>query len=366
MIKPVDFPKIYAKLMPEFQQALEQFIMNGEYIGGSLVERFEDKVRGQLGAEHVIACKSGTHALQLALIAAGIGAGDEVVTVANTYYATAYAVLSVGAIPVFCEVLPDSGLIDPAAIESKLSPKTKAILPVHLYGAPADLDAIRDICDRHGLQLIEDCAHAFGSSYHGTPIGAEADFACFSLYPTKNLGAFGDAGMVVSRSAGHAEKIREVLYLCDAKRTSFPPRAIHAMLDPLQAILLSVVLEHFPEYRRQRQEIAGVYRRELAGVVRMLPEPVDCEVVPYVFPVFTEKRKELFEYMKSQDIHLQVHYDIDLHRMPQFGRAAAGSLPITEQHNRETLSLSVHPSVSVDDARATCQAIKTFVKQNKL
>ncbi|NTU98890.1 DegT/DnrJ/EryC1/StrS family aminotransferase [Candidatus Falkowbacteria bacterium] len=360
----MDFAKTYAEILPELSQAFEEFILNGEYIGGSPVERFESKIKERTGAIHAIACKSGTHALQLALLAAGIGQGDEVITVANTYYATAYAIRSVGAMPIFCEVDFASGLMDSGRVDSLITSRTKAVMPVHLYGAPVDLDALGSICALHGLHLIEDCSHAFGSSYHNTPIGINSDFACFSLYPTKNLGAFGDAGMVLTRSAEHDASVRRMLYLCDRSRSVFPPRAIHAMLDPLQAALLTVTLDAFPGYKHRRQELAGLYRKKLADKVRMLPEDPNSEVNPYVFPIFTDKRDQLLRYLKDMDIHVQVHYDTDLHRLPQFGGLAAGSLPITERHNREVLSLSVHPSLTNAEAEMVSEAVVSFINGN--
>lgn len=363
MIKPVNFPKIYTPLIPEFKQALGEFISNGEYIGGSLLKRFEDKIKDYLNVEHVVGCKSGTHALQLALLVAGIGHGDEVITTATTYYATVYAIMAVGATPVFCEVLPSNGLIDPSDIKNKLTSKTKAILPVHLYGIPVNLAEIKKICNKHKLLLIEDCAHAFGSEYHGMKIGTHADFACFSLYPTKNLGALGDAGMVISRSSEYADRIRKILYLFDYKNKTFHPQAIHAQLDSLQAALLMVILKHWPEYQDQRKKISDIYKSHLSGIIRMALETANCNVSYYVFPVFTERREELLAYLRNKDIHLQIHYNYNLHCLPQFGNHEIGTLPITEKHNREVLSLPMHPSISIDDAKVICKNIIEFFEQ---
>lgn len=362
MIYPVNFPKAYKKILPQLVDAFEDFILRGEYIGGSQVAEFEKKIAEYLKVEHVVACKSGTHAIQLALIAAGIGKGDEVITVGNTYYATAYAVMAVGATPVFCEI-DDDGLMDPEAAEQKITAKTKALLPVHLYGLPAQKSRLDAICKRNNLVLIEDCAHAFGTEIDGRSISADSDFACYSFYPTKNLGAFGDAGMVITKSEKHAERLREILYLTDETRTKFDPRAIHAMLDPLQARLMSVVLDVFDEAKEYRKQLASIYRSKLSAHVKVMPDVTG--VTPHMFTLHVPDRNKFKEHMENKGIHLQIHYPIDLHRLPQFGGLGEGSLPFTEKHNKEVISLSVHPSVSVEDAETICEeAVKYFKSQS--
>jgi dTDP-4-amino-4,6-dideoxygalactose transaminase len=365
MIKFIDFAKIYKKKIPQLKRIFGKFIINGEYIGGRFVKEFEDKIKKIINAKYVIACKSGTHALQLALIAAGIKNGDEVITVGNTYYATVYAIKSIGAKPIFCDILINNGLMDETKIEDKITNKTKAILPVHLYGIPVNLKKIRNICKKHKLILIEDCAHAFGSKYCGKYIGSDSDFACFSLYPTKNLGAFGDGGMVITKSKKNEMRIRRVIYLTNKKRNKFNSRAIHAMLDPIQAILTSLILNDFLKNKKHRQKIAKIYRKELKNYVRIIPDNKICDVNPYVFPIFLNNRNHFINYMKSNSIELQIHYNINLHHLNLFGGLPVGSLPITEKHNKEVVSLSVHPSFSMSNAKIVCNLIKKYVNQKK-
>lgn len=363
MIGDINFPAVYLKYLPEFRRAVDDFIAGGYYIGGPLVDQIEDEVGRYVGAAFAVGCKSGTHALQLALLAAGVGPGDEVITVANTYYATAWAVTSLGARPVFCDVRPEDGLLDPARLEGCLSERTRAVLPVHLYGVSAAMSEINDFARAHDLRVIEDCAHAFGSAYKGRSVGADSEFACLSFYPTKSFGAFGDAGMVLTHSAEHAEAMTRARYFANGDRTEFDPRALHARLDPLQAALLSIVLRHFPDMARRRRELGALYRSLLSAEVRQMPDSPEQDVTPYVFPVFVEDRDELVAFARARDIGLQVHYATNLHRLPEFGGAGAGTLPHTERHNAQVVSLPLHPSLGDEDAALVCAAVNEFVAE---
>ncbi|NTW27137.1 MAG: DegT/DnrJ/EryC1/StrS family aminotransferase [Candidatus Moranbacteria bacterium] len=365
MIKPINFTKYYKEILSELMLAFSEFILSGQYIGGKLVEKFEDKVKKYLGAKHAIGCKSGTHALQLALLAAGVEKGDEVITVANTYYATVYAITAVGATPIFCDILPENGQIDHNKIEAKITKKTKVILPVHLYGIPVNLGEIRKICKKYKLILIEDCSHAFGTRLNGEYIGSDSDFGCFSMYPTKNLGAFGDAGFITTKNKKYESKIRELIYLTDAKRVKFNPKAIHAMLDPLQAALLLVMLDKMDQARKDRIERADEYRKNLEEYIRISKVGSDSVVNPHMFPIFIKNRNKLIKFLADSSVHVQVHYPTNLHCLSQFGSYAKGYLPETERHNREEVSLSVHPSVSISEVKKICKLIKQYVEINK-
>lgn len=364
MIKPVNFTKYYKEILPELSGAFCEFILNGQYIGGKIVEKFENKVKKYLGAKYAIGCKSGTHALQLALIAAGVKKDDEVITIANTYYATVYAITSVGAKPVFCDILLENGQIDHNKIETKITKKTKAVLPVHLYGIAIDLKKIKQICKKNNLILIEDCSHAFGSKFNNKYIGSDSDFGCFSLYPTKNLGAFGDAGLITTKNKKYEQRIRKLVYLSNVSGDKFNPNALHAMLDPIQATLLSIMLNKIKQTRKARRLRADVYKKNLEGYVRMCQIDKRNEVNPYVFPIFVKDRNKLIKFLSKLSIYVQVHYSTNLHCLPQFGGHAKEYLPKTVKHNKEQISLSVHPSVSVRDAEKICKLIKEYVKNN--
>ena len=364
MIGSLRLSSFYQRFLPEFQDALQTFISSGQYIGGRIVEDFEEKVRCLIGAEHAVGCKSGTSALQLSLLAAGIGKGDEVITVANTYYATAWSILSVGAKPIFCDVSPIDGLMDPDKLEGCITDRTRAVLPVHLYGYSAPLDDIRQVAAGHRLTVIEDCAHAFGSSYKGNRLGSDSDFACLSFYPTKNLGAFGDAGMVLTKSANAAKLMRSLRYFGDDERTSFIPHALHARLDPLQACLLSVELDHFDEIDRRRRHLAFSYHKAISDRVRCLPNVTERSVTPYVFPFFVIERAALLAFFQERDLQLQVHYATNLDQLPEFGRATPGRLPHTERHNSEVVSLPVHPSIGDEEVRFICDCLIEFLNKS--
>jgi len=320
-------------------------------------ERFEGEVAEYLGAAHAVGVASGTHALQMALISAGVGPQDEVITVANTYYATAWAIKAVGARPVFCDIRYETALIDPEQIEQHITPQTRAIVPVHLYGFAAPMRDIRKIASRHGLQVIEDSAQAFGSFEGEHRIGAPSDFACFSFYPTKSLGAFGDAGMVVTQSADRASDLRRQRYFGNGTRTSFDADARHARLDAIQACLLSVNLRHMPEVIQHRRQLAAIYRQRLSEHIDCLDAASLDNTTPYVCPIRMENREGLRARMHERGMPLQVHYATNLHQLTEFGSPAAIHLPHTERHNREVVSLPVHPSLNPADAHRICDAI---------
>lgn len=363
MFKPIDLPKAYEPILGDLTAAFEGFIKNGEYIGGEYVKRFEELVKHDIGANFVVGCKSGTHALQLALISAGVGPGDEVITVANTYYATAYAIKSIGAVPVFCDVNGKNGLLDLTEITACITSKTKAVIPVHLYGIAIDIIKLETICSSYGLKLIEDCSHAYGSKHKSAYIGQHSEYACFSLYPTKNLGAFGDAGMILTRSEDAALMMRELLYLSDKSRTRYNPLSIHARLDAIQACLLSVVIEKLVhKFSYQRALIRDHYLKLLAtqpGIKMLIAEWND--VIPYVFPVYAENRDGLLAFFRDcKNLHFPIHYSTNLHCLKQFGGMAAETLPVTNMHNSSIFTLPLNPSMTTENVEEICKAIKEF------
>lgn len=347
----------YRPLIPRLKGVLETFLRKGVFIGGEYVEQLEEAVRVRLGVAHAVGCGSGTSALELALQAAGIGPGDEVVTVADTYYATAYAVRSVGARPVFADILQGGPHLDPVRATAALTAKTRAILAVELYGWRGPGEALREIADDHGVLLIEDCAHAFHAGPPGKAAGSLADFACYSFYPTKTLGALGDAGLVAAREPEAAERLRRLRYFADASRTRFLAGARHARLDALQAAVLLTVLEGFDDLLAARRRLAALYAHRLSERPDLLLDLEDPLPSPYVFPIRVRNREALLPAMRERGIHLGVHYATDLHRLEEFGGAHAGSLPRTESHNASVVSLPVYPQLSEADAHFICDEI---------
>jgi dTDP-4-amino-4,6-dideoxygalactose transaminase len=355
--------RIPESLIEELSSVFSRFLRAGRYIGGPSVERFESEFAGYLGASHVVGCKSGTYALVLALKAVEIQPGDEVITVANTYYATAQAIRQVGARPVFVDVDPDIGLLDPDELAKARTHRTKAVLAVHLYGIGCPLQPIRAFCEDNGLELIEDCAHAFGTEMNGARIGADARLACFSLYPTKTLGAFGDAGMVATNDAHLAKRLRELrYYTVDPSRRNFDAAAEHARLDALQAELLCVALQYADEWIAQRRAHARLYREGLSDIewIRTSPLPANQRIAPYTFPIFTQQRDWLIGALRERGVNAEIHYPTNLHRLPQFSGTHSRSLPITERHNSEVLNLPVHPYLRSDEIGAVIEIIRDY------
>ena len=346
--------RLYSPYMLEYAKAFEHFMGSGVYIGGDMVNSFETEIAQYLGAKHAAGCGNGTHALQLGLMACGVRSGDEVITVANTYYATARAIIDVGAIPVFCDV-NEHGIMDVEKIEGLITSRTKAIMPVHLYGMVADLKRLHSICRKNQLALIEDCSHAFGSSYCGKKIGADSYCACFSLYPTKNLGAVGDAGVVL----GSAEVVRKVkqmrYYSSTPAHDRFQLVSLHSRLDPLQACLLKVSLSHIDEWNARRVANAKYYMSRFKGHIPCFTSLCQNGIVPYVFPILVRNRKDFISHMKRKGIFVQVHYGVNLHRISHITQSSF-RLPMTERLNREVVSLPVSPMITEEELRYVADA----------
>lgn len=363
MIGTPDLSGLYGPFENEYIDALKKFLHMGIFIGGNSIELFENNLAKVLNKGYVISCKSGTHALQLALKAANIGQGDEVISVANTYYATIWAIWSVGAKVVFCDV-GKNGLIDVNKIETCISPRTKAILPVHLYGIPCEMNEIFSICKKHDLFLIEDASHAFGGSFlkkRDTILSPEKRFVCFSLYPTKNLGVMGDGGIVATDSEHNAEIMRELRYFSkDPLSGQFQRNAMHAQMDTLQAILATVNLKHISFWSKCRQSIAKKYADAFCKHISYLPHIVNKEVVPYVFPIFHEDRDGLLNYLKKHGIFAQIHYKTNLHELEWFCDRRNILLPNTEWHNAHILTLPLFPSLSNEDVEYIISTILNF------
>jgi aminotransferase EvaB len=364
-IGPVRFDRIYEPLLPALKEAFTRFIRSGNYILGPAVERFEAAVAHYLGALHVIGCKSGTHSLILALKAAGVQPGDEVITVANTYYATVEAIRHVGALPVFVDVEPVYGLLDAVSLAAAVRRgRPRAVLVVHLYGFIADLAAIGKVCAMHDLPLIEDCAHAFGSRTGQTLLGANSNYACFSLYPTKNFGAFGDAGFIATWNQQAARRMKELRYYADEKtRSRFVPDAEHARLDALQAELLVTLMPQVEGWICTRRKYADRYCERLKDNpgIRIASRPPGQEPAFYSLPCFSPQRDRLIESLRKFGVHLQAHYRTNLHHLPHFASSAPPVLPYTERHNAQVFNLPTHPSLTLEEVDRVADALEAYL-----
>jgi dTDP-4-amino-4,6-dideoxygalactose transaminase len=353
----LDLPAMHAEIQSELDQVWQQVSRSGHFIGGETVEKFENAWAEYCEVRHCVGVASGTAALQLSLAAMGIGPDDEVIVPANTFIATAEAVLAVGAQPVFVDVSPTTLLMTPSGVREAITPRTAAVIVVHLYGQPADMDAIGQVAAAAGIAVLEDAAQAHGATWQGKRVGGLADVGCFSFYPGKNLGAFGDAGAVVTNDSALADRVRS---LSDHGRRSGGhyrherPGGTHR-LDALQAAILSVKLKRLDGWNARRRHAAEWY----AGRLAELPvEPV--QTAPgacsshHLEVIRTLRREHLRQKLAAQDIATGVHYPIPCHRQPVFEAVNVPDLPVAEEAAGRVLSLPMHPHLTeVDVERIT-------------
>ena len=344
----------YFEQKAEIDAAIARVLASGQYILGREVEAFEAAFAAWLGVGHAVGAGSGTDALELALRACGIGLGELVFTVSHTAVATVAAIERAGAVPVLVDIEPGGFTMDPAALEAALRApppgRPAAVLPVHLYGEPADLAPILEIARRHGLYLIEDCAQSHGAVYRGRPTGSFGDIACFSFYPTKNLGALGDAGMTATDDAELAVALRERREYGWRDRYVSARVGINTRLDPLQAAILGAKLPRLADDNARRRAIAARYDSGLAGLPLELPRRRgDCGHVFHQYVIQTGQRDLLREHLRAAQIGTGIHYPVPVHLQPAYqgrlGEFPAG-LPATTRAAREILSLPIYPQLS--------------------
>jgi dTDP-4-amino-4,6-dideoxygalactose transaminase len=356
-----DLKRQYESIRGELDEAAQRVMAGGWYILGPETRAFEEEFAAFCGVGYAVGVASGTEALHLALAALGAGAGGEVITVANAGVPGAVAILQTGARPIFVDVDERSFNLDPAALEAAITPRTKAIMPVHLYGRMADMVPILAIAEQHGLPVIEDCAQAHGATYRGWAAGSMGACGCFSFYPTKNLGALGVGGLVVTDDAALAEKLRRLRqYGWERKYYSTEPGGINSRLDELQAALLHVKLRRLPEWNARRRQLAEMYDDLLAGADLILPEAsADGEHVYHLYVVRSERRDQLQAALRERGVGADVHYPLPAHLQPIYTHLApAGSLPATERLAREVLSLPMYPELTQADVEAVATAVR--------
>jgi dTDP-4-amino-4,6-dideoxygalactose transaminase len=347
----------------EIDEAVLRVLNRGRYILGEEVKTFEDEFAAYIGVAHGIGVGNGTEGLYLALAACGIGPGDEVITVSHTAVATVAAIEQAGAIPVLVDVEPDFYTIDPRRITTAITRKTKGIIPVHLYGQPADLDPIMEIAEKYGLCVIEDCAQAPGGTYKGKRVGSYGDLACFSFYPTKNLGALGDGGMVVTDQPELARQVGLLREYGWAERSISHIAGVNSRLDEVQAAILRVKLPYLDQDNSARARIASIYRAGLSDCDVILPKSrPETSHVYHLYVVRTACRDALKQHFKDNGIAALIHYPVPVHLQPAYQGRLLGSseLPETERAAREVLSLPIYPELTEDDQEAVIAAVKTF------
>ncbi|MCP4397511.1 MAG: DegT/DnrJ/EryC1/StrS family aminotransferase [bacterium] len=352
----------YFAYQQEINEAISRVLESGRYILGEEVQAFEQEFAAYVGVAYGIGVGSGTEALHLALAACGIGSGDEVITVSHTAVATVAAIELAGAHPVFVDIESAYYTIDPSQIESAITPHTKAILPVHLYGQPADLDPIMELAQHYNLRLIEDCAQAHGALYKGKRVGAYGDIACFSFYPTKNLGALGDGGMVVTNSSQLAEKVKLLREYGWSKRYISHCKGWNSRLDELQAAILRVKLRHLEEGNARRIQLAERYRQGLCASSISLPQQrTETTHVYHLYVVRSSNRDKLLAYLRKNAIDALIHYPLPIHLQPAYSESPL--IPVlseTKHAAQEILSLPMYPELTEADLMTIVEKIRQF------
>jgi len=365
---PCSNPKAqYRAHRTEIDDAISRVLESGMYILREEVRAFEAEFAAYIGADYAIGVGNGTEALHLALTACGIGVGDEVITVSHTAVATAAAIAMTGAVPVYTDIEPKHCTMDPERLVSAITHRTRAIVPVHLYGHPADMGPILKIAQSHGLRVIEDCAQAHGARYQGKRVGTWGDAGCFSFYPTKNLGALGDGGMVVTSRPELAERIRLMREYGWKDRISQIP-GWNSRLDEVQAAVLRIKLRHLERDNDARARIAVVYNRSFQTTAAK-PLAVREGTVPvyHLYVVRLAGRDSLRMHLKERGIATLIHYPVPVHLQPAFStpRAESRMLQETERAAREVLSLPLYPELGPDDVQAVVEAVQTFGPSGK-
>lgn len=358
-----DLKRRYRTIKDDIDAAVLRVLDSGWYILGKELEYFEQQFANYVGVRYAVGVGSGTEALHLALIAAGVGAGDEVITVANTAVPTLSAISFAQARPVFVDIDVDSYCMDPAKIEAAISPATKAVIPVHLYGYACDMPDIMDIADAHGLKVIEDCAQAHGAKIRDVMAGTFGQYGCFSFYPSKNLGAFGDAGMIVTHDAAEADKLVKLRNYGQSKRYYHDSIGFNSRLDEIQAALLSAQLAYVPQWTKRRQEIAQLYYKNIKNKNFYLPRVKDgVEHVYHLFVVRHRQRDEVRAFLSEHGIGSQIHYPVPCHLQQayEFLGVQKGALPLTETCAATVLSLPNFPELTDEEILYICDVLNNF------
>jgi dTDP-4-amino-4,6-dideoxygalactose transaminase len=365
MIPFVDLKAQYAGIKEEVNTAIQGILDTCQFTLGSEVAAFEQEFSTYCNAQYGIGVNTGTSALHLALLAAGIGAGDEVITVPFTFVATVAAIYYTGATPVFVDINPQTFTMDVEAIESAITERTKAILPVHLYGQPADMDPILKIAKRHKLVVIEDAAQAHGAEYKGKRVGSLGDMGCFSFYPGKNLGAYGEGGMVVTNNPEFTRTIRMLRDWGAEQKYHHVLKGYNFRLEGIQGAVLRVKLRHLESWTEARRTAAGYYDEFLSGSV---PTPVAMHYARHVYHIYairTKNRQAWQQGLQEKDIHTGIHYPIPVHLLPAYADLGYknGAFPHSERAAEEVLSLPMFPELTQAQCKEVSEAVKTLVSQ---
>jgi dTDP-4-amino-4,6-dideoxygalactose transaminase len=363
----LDLKRQYAPYLDELKQAAASVLAQCDFIGGNAVGEFEHALAAYLSVEETVGVGAATGGLFAALKCLGIGPGDEVITTAHTAIATAEAITLTGARVVFADIDPQTYLLDPEQVVRRITPRTKAVIPVHLYGHPADMTQFQQIAQQYRLACIEDCAQAIGARYQGSPVGTLGDVGVYSFFPSKNMGGFGDGGAVVARDPKLRKRIRmycnhgrEDKYLHEFEGTN-------SRLDTLQATLLRINLRHLEPWNQQRRQAAALYEAQLTTVpqVQRPVELADCEHVYHLYVIQVPDREALAAHLQRDGIQTGLHYPQALHTQPAYRylEQGAGSLPVAEHACAHILSLPISPVITPAEIAYICRSIAAFFNQ---
>ncbi|MEK7603496.1 MAG: DegT/DnrJ/EryC1/StrS family aminotransferase [Patescibacteria group bacterium] len=368
-VKFFDFQRKRLRYKKEINASVERVFGRGWFIAGPELADFEQKFAKYLGARYVVGVNSGTDSIVIALKAIGIKMGDEVITTAHTATPTVAAIRVAGAIPVFVDIDENTLNIDPAFIEKKITPKTKAILPVHLYGYPADMDIIKKIAVKNKLFLVEDACQSHGASFRGKKLGTIGDVGCFSFYPTKNLGAFGDAGAVVTNNKKIADSAMRLRNFGEVSRYKNKIEGINSRIDEIQAAFLNWGIKELDKWNKERAKIAGIYLKELKNLPMKLPPKGDESFnrVWHLFVIQTDRRDVLREFLKKRGIETLIHYPTPIFKQEayKFLGYEEKDLPVTTGIHDKILSLPIYPELTVPEVKFICNSIREFYGNRK-
>lgn len=358
-IPMVDLTAQHDSLKRDIEHALQTILKSGHFILGANVRSFEEEIAEYMGVRYAVGVASGTDALYLSLKALGISRGDEVITTPFSFIAAAEAIAYSGAVPVFVDIDRETLNIDPSKVEEKITPRTKAILPVHLFGQPVEMDEILSLAGKHHLKVVEDCAQSFGAMYHGSMVGSFGETGCFSFYPSKNLGAYGDGGIITT---GDPETYRMLKLLRNhGSESGYQHKYIgfNSRLDEIQAAILRIKLKHVDRYNSERRKLAQLYSSLICGVVQCPAERQDSFHVYHQYTIRSPRRNEVKEALGEKAISSVIYYPFPIHLQEAFGYLGykKGDFPECEAASEKVLSLPIYPELGTEKVRLVCDAV---------
>jgi dTDP-4-amino-4,6-dideoxygalactose transaminase len=362
----LDLPAQMRGIRKEIDQAIARTLDNCSFCLGPDVVRFEQDFARYCGAQHCVAFNSGTSALHVAMLLLNVGRGDEVISTPSTFVATSWAISYVGAKPVYVDVEEDTFCLDPKLVERAITPRTKAILPVHLYGHPVNLDPLLEICRKHQLPLVEDAAQAHAAKYHGRVIGTFGAMSCFSFYPGKNLGAYGEGGALVTNDAGYAQRARALREHGSTQRYYHDEVGFNYRMEGIQGAVLGVKLKHLDTWTRERRRVAHRYHELLADTPLQLPREASyAESAYHLYVVRHPRRDELKAHLEANKVGCALHYPLPLHLQKCYAGLGykEGDFPVAEKAARQCLSLPIYPEMTDAQVVRVAEVVRDFFKK---